>query len=115
MVTGKSAESNCQTLQRIHTEAEAWARKHASVFAPAKYELIHFIDKPKKHNTSAQLTLRNHTIQPSPTCWVLGVILDSQLTFEAHLHHIQARTTMSLGGLAAIAGSTWGFGLKDLR
>lgn len=115
MVTGKTAEENCQALQTVHARAELWARRHASVFAPAKYELIHFTNRPKKHSTSAELVLDTHTVQASATCRVLGVILDSHLEWEAHLRHIQARTTTSLGGLAAIAGSTWGFGLKDLR
>ncbi len=114
-VTGASAAANCQILQTLHIGAEAWASKHASVFAPAKYELIHFTNKPGDHDTSAELVLQTNRVSPSRTCRVLGVILDSQLDFEAHIQHIEAKVTTSLGGLAAIAGSTWGFGLKDLR
>ena len=114
-VTGASAAANCQILRTLHIGAEAWASKHASVFAPAKYELIHFTNKPGDHDTSAELVLQNNRVSPSRTCQVLGVILDSQLNFETHIQHIEAKVTTSLGGLAAIAGSTWGFGLKDLR
>ena len=114
-VTGTSAEVNCQVLQTLHTEAETWARRHASVFAPTKYELIHFTNRPREHDTSAELTLRASKVSPSRTCRVRGVILDSQLDFETHIRHIEAKATTSLGGLAAIAGSTWGFGLRDLR
>ncbi|KAA6409153.1 MAG: reverse transcriptase [Lasallia pustulata] len=114
-VTGASAAANSQILRTLHTGAEAWASKHASVFAPAKYELIHFTNKPGDHDTSAELVLKTNRVSHSRTCRVLGVILDSQLDFETHIRHIEAKATTSLGGLAAIAGSTWGFGLKDLR
>ena len=114
-VTGASAAANCHILQTLHTEAEAWASKHASVFAPAKYELIHFTNRPEDHDTSAELVLRSNRVTPSRTCRVLGVILDSQLDFETHIRHIEAKVMTSLGVLAAIAGSAWGFGLKDLR
>ena len=114
-VTGASAAANCQILRMLHTGAVAWASKYASVFAPAKYERIHFINKPGDHDTSAELVLRTNIVSPSRTCRVLGVILDSQLDFEVHIQHIEVKVTISLGGLAAIAGSTWGFGLKHLR
>lgn len=115
MVTETSAETNCQTLQTIHKDTETWAQRHASIFTSVKYELIHFTNQPLTHETAAELVLNTHTVKSSSTCWVLGVYLDSQLTFEAHLQHIQVKATMSLEGLAAIAGSTWGFGLKDLQ
>lgn len=102
-------------LQALHTEADTWAHRHASVFDPRKYELIHFTNKPDTHDTSATLALGPHEVSPSSTCRVLGVILDPQLEFEAHVRHIETKATTSLGGLTAIAGSTWGFGLKDLR
>lgn len=115
MVTERSAEENCATLCTVHGRAEQWARQHASVFAPAKYELIHFTNRPTRHNTTAELALDTHTVQASTTCRVLGVILDSHLKWDTHIQHIQARATTSLRDLAALAGSTWGFGLKDLR
>ena len=106
MVSGTSAEANCRVLQALHTEAETWALRHASVFAPTKYELIHFTNKPNNHNTSAVLTLGPHEVSPTKKCRVLGIILDPQLEFEAHVRHIELKATTNLGGLAAIAGST---------
>jgi hypothetical protein len=39
------------TGTHLHAKSDEWARKHASVFAPAKYELIYFIYKgDKKRN-----------------------------------------------------------------
>ena len=114
-VTGATAEANCQTLQTLHTEVENWVRRHASVFTLIKYELIHFTNRLRAHNTSAGLTLKASNISPSKTCQFLRVILNSQLDFKTHIQHIEVKAMMSLEGLAAIAGSTWGFSLRDLQ
>ena len=53
LVTGPSAQHNCKQLKGIHREAEEWARKHGSQFAPAKYELVHFTRDPKMNSTHA--------------------------------------------------------------
>ena len=43
MVMGDSAEENVEQLFRIHEEnAQPRAAKHASIFAPKKYQLMHF-------------------------------------------------------------------------
>ena len=43
MVMGDSAEDNVMQLWRIHEQkAQPWAAKHASIFAPKKYQLMHF-------------------------------------------------------------------------
>ncbi|KAI9881110.1 MAG: hypothetical protein M1830_008268 [Pleopsidium flavum] len=63
MVTRQTVEQNCQVLQTLHTRPELWARRHASVLAPAKSELIHFTNRPTKHNISVKLTLSTHTGQ----------------------------------------------------
>ena len=43
MVMGDSAEENVEELYRLHEEqAQPWAARHASIFAPKKYQLMHF-------------------------------------------------------------------------
>ena len=59
--------------------------RHVSVFAPVKYELIHFTNKLREQDTSAELTLKTSNIFSSRTCQFLKVILNSQLDFEAHI------------------------------
>ena len=79
--------------------------RHASVFAPVKYELIHFTNKLREQDTSAELTLRTSNISLSRTCQFLKVILNSQLDFKAYIQHIEMKAMTSLEGLMAIAGS----------
>jgi hypothetical protein len=45
MVNGTVEEN--ERLIVLHHKAEAWAKQHASVFAPAKYELVHFLPKKR--------------------------------------------------------------------
>src|SRR5437763_2000057 len=46
LATGASTAVTNQKLAETHREAEHWARKQAAVFAPDKYKLIHFFNKP---------------------------------------------------------------------
>ena len=42
LVWGPTTEGNCELLARVHQKAEEWAQRHGMVFAPEKYELMHF-------------------------------------------------------------------------
>ena len=48
LVSSQTTEENCRRLKQVHGECEAWAKKHASVFAPSKYTLLHPTKKPKE-------------------------------------------------------------------
>ncbi|KAK7945999.1 reverse transcriptase [Apiospora aurea] len=45
LVVGRSAAENCRVLERVHGRAAVWATKYGCVFAPQKYELMHFRTK----------------------------------------------------------------------
>lgn len=45
MIEGGSTALNNSVPTIIHQKAARWAQLHASVFAPQKYELIHFIHR----------------------------------------------------------------------
>jgi hypothetical protein len=46
VVTGPSEEDNCAALQASFAWSESWATRHASIFDPAKFQLIHFRPDP---------------------------------------------------------------------
>ena len=77
-----------------------------SVFAPIKYELIHFMNKLGNYDTSVELTLRTNRVFLFRTYQVLEVILNSQLNFKTHIQHIEVKVMTSLEELAVIAGFT---------
>ena len=114
LAVGPTAQRNCNTLKAIHRKAEKWALQHGSQFAPAKYELVHFTRDPKANNTHA-LRLPHATIQASPSCRYLGVQMDSRLRWDYHREKLEAKATKRLSALSALASSTWGAGLVNLR
>ena len=114
LAVGPSAAKNCKTLKAIHRKAEDWARKHGSQFAPAKYELVHFTRDPDVSTTHA-LHLPRATIKASPSCRYLGVQMDSRLRWDYHREAMEAKATKRLAALSALASSTWGTGLINLR
>jgi ribonuclease HI len=114
LAIGPTAPRNCKTLKAIHRKAEDWASKHGSQFAPAKYELVHFTRDPKQNNTHA-LRLPQATIKASRSCRYLGVQLDTRLQWGPHREKVETAATKRLSALSALASSTWGTGMVNLR
>ena len=42
LVSGPTAQANCETLKELHGDIQSWADTHASQFGLEKYKLIHF-------------------------------------------------------------------------
>lgn len=122
LVEGNNTEETCAKLQTIHHRAEKWATKHASVFAPQKYELIHFIHKSDRRmitDGDRDLTLellngREQVVHPTRKARYLGVILESDMKGKAHVEHARARASKSVQALQALAASTWGISRESM-
>uniref|UniRef100_A0A8H7K2N2 RNase H type-1 domain-containing protein n=1 Tax=Bionectria ochroleuca TaxID=29856 RepID=A0A8H7K2N2_BIOOC len=114
LAVGPTAPRNCKTLKGINRKAEGWADKHGSQFAPAKYELVHFTRDPKANSTHA-LRLPHTTIKASPSCRYLGVQMDTRLRWNHHREKMEAGASKRLSALSALAGSTWGAKMVNLR
>jgi ribonuclease HI len=116
IATGNSVEENCRNLEACYAQCQEWERKHASKFNPTKCSLIHI---PKKWNSAYM----QHSIQlpdvdpirPAEHVRFLGVILDTKMSWNQHIQHVQARAATSLEALSRLAGSTWGMGYRGLR
>jgi ribonuclease HI len=108
-------------LKDCHDTALEWGRTHALVFAPAKYELIHF-ENPlaKKPRRAREPTLPTNngediTVKPSQEARYLGVWLDPHLAFEPHRRRALGKAIASLDALRGLSGSTWGASLEGMR
>jgi hypothetical protein len=67
LVVGKDTATNCETLKRIYTEqCVPWTHRFGSVFAPDKFDLVHFV--PGRFRTrfdiNKPLHLPSHTVTP---------------------------------------------------
>ena len=121
LVTGETAQENCMRLNQIHKKMVDWASKHGAVFAPQKYELLHFFKKVKKASTeesgsTVQVQVGNLTqeVRPSTTARYLGVWLDSELTGETHLQQAITKANQQKEALRSIAGPGWGVPIPEM-
>ena len=121
LVTGDTALENSAKLSEIHERMVDWAKKHGAVFAPQKYELLHFFRRPKKASAEesgaiVQIQAGNLTqeVHPSPSARYLGVWLDSGLTGEAHLKQAVTKANQQKEALRSIAGPGWGVPIPEM-
>ncbi|KAJ5544111.1 reverse transcriptase [Penicillium frequentans] len=120
LVWSLSAAENCRLLTRLHQKAEVWARRHASIFAPAKYGLMHMWKKgvgARKPDTATNipLMLNGVEIQPTSSLGYLGVELDENLTGRAQVDRCRKKAAALVAALRSIAGMTWGVNTLNLR
>ncbi|RFU23573.1 hypothetical protein B7463_g12765, partial [Scytalidium lignicola] len=121
LAEGKDTAETVTTLTGVAQECEEWAKRHASVFAVDKFELMHFVHKYdrrrkdfNKEDLDRPLTIPGgmnqepKVIKPKKAIRYLGVIFDPDLGWEAHMKHIKERATKAIAALQAITGSTWG-------
>ncbi len=110
-----STKENCESLARTHHKAQLWATKHASVFAPAKYQLTHHTRRTAEHQLDEQIKIGEIEVKPGAKCKYLGLTIDTQLKWKPHINQIQGKANRSIQALSSLAGSTWGMRLKDIR
>ncbi|GMF81920.1 unnamed protein product [Aspergillus oryzae] len=128
---------NVETLNAALSRAGRWASRHASKFAPDKFELIHFtnprepeptpqspglspndiweVPLPPAGHDQMEITFAGITVKPTETAKYLGVWLDKTLSFSIHRTKALAKAHGTLAALKGIAGSTWGAPLRAMR
>ena len=97
-------------------ECLPWAAKHASVFAPKKYEFIHF-EGPTVKSLDRALQLQGHDqpIALKTSCRYLGVIIDKCMPWLPHLKTVEARAYSAIAAMRRSGNSAWGLTLKQQR
>ncbi len=110
----RSTEGNCRILEAAHTRCLDWARRYGIKFAPSKYELIHFT-RSRRFNLQASVRLGGTEKLPSPDVKVLGVWLDTKLSWSAHFRAVQKKASVQIGALTRITASTWGASFSRAR
>ena len=96
-VVGRSAEENTEYIQRhIIPKIERWETDSGATFDTEKTQLIHFV-----HRTSIPVTeiiFKGQEIKSAETAKLLGIILDSKLSWNQHVAHATTK-----GKTAALA------------
>jgi hypothetical protein len=100
LVEGSSTESTVRKLEVLHAKADEWAKKYASVFATAKYELICFIyiEGDRRHirdkTRAVDLGPANgveRVIQPKTHARYLRIIVDLESHDIKYTEYIKER------------------------
>jgi hypothetical protein len=110
---GDTTEETCDGLSTTLGLAKQWASKHASIFAPEKFQLTHHTRR-RHMDTTKSVLIDGGSITPR-TSRYLDLTMDEELKWNIHIQEIKTKATKSIGALASLAGSTWGMSLKDMR
>jgi hypothetical protein len=111
---GRALRRTCSVLKEIHSRCLTWGDMHGASFAPHKYILVHF-PKKKRHLPITPLELPTFSLQPSPHAQVLGLILDSKLSWHPHIAHIKSKLRTQTFALTRLTSSTWGAPFSSCR
>ena len=79
-----------------------------------KYTVTHFTPDTHKHHIHPQVKLADQVLPLKKKPKVLGVMLDTHLTFTQHCNNITVRVQQGNNVLKALAGSTWGCDMETL-
>jgi hypothetical protein len=103
---GISTEETCETLEILHERCLKWSDMHGAEFAPKKYTLVHLAKQ--RSTPTTPLHLRNVTLHPSTSACILGLIIDSKLSWRPHVAAIKAKMRTQTYVLTKLTASTWG-------
>jgi hypothetical protein len=115
MASGQTERETIKKLRGACRKANQWAKRHASVFDPKKYALIHFVNPKEMDPEYTPLILPETTVEATTSARYLGFWLDAKLEFNHHRHQAIAKAGISLHALRGLAGSTWGASLIAMR
>ena len=85
--------------------AHRWFIANSLKINPAKTDLVLVKSKKRHLSHDFRVKFNEAKIHPSPSAKVLGVTVDSNLTFEAHISSVIRRCYATMGGLAKLARS----------
>ncbi|KAK1455409.1 zinc knuckle, partial [Colletotrichum melonis] len=94
LVTSPSEARNCQALKFLYDNLVRWASPNGIFFGPHKTFVMHF--------RKSELLL-------------LGVVVDSKLTWAAHIEQVIIKVRRRMIHLRRISGSTWGPSLHEMK
>ena len=91
-----------------------WARVYKMPLSEES-EAITFSNDQADIGRPSTLTLGGRVLPNKPSVRLLGVVLDTKLSFKPHVDQLVKTCTQRLGQMRAITGAEWGSEVLDLR
>ncbi|KAI3001542.1 hypothetical protein CBS147482_6867 [Aspergillus niger] len=107
-VTGPSAQSNREGIERIIKEALDWERRSGATFEAEKTAITHFTPKAYKLDREP-FTIKGQTVEPKDHVKILGVLMDTSLKYKEHIARAASKglkAVMELRRLRGLSPST---------
>ena len=117
LATGRSLQECAAKLQPALNRVEEWTRKWKVQPSPSKCSMTTFTRDPKESRGKRRPTLHfcgePLKFEMNPT--FLGLQLDGQLTFSAHIDSLKKKMAKRRACLTALAGKSYGCHRRTLR
>ena len=107
LVEGRDLRTVCEVAQAGINKIEKWCRGHKLSVNPGKTEMVLFTHK-RKVDKFKPIRLFGKELSRSDQVKYLGVILDSKLTWKAHLESKYNKAVATFFQCRRIVGKTWG-------
>jgi len=107
LVEGIDLGTVCSVTQFAILQVERWCKEHGLSVNPRKTEMVLFTRK-RKLDGFKPIQIFGEELQRSDQVKYLGVILDSKLTWQAHLTSKYNKAVSTFWQCKRIVGKTWG-------
>lgn len=121
VVSSQSYEDNCRALSEIHKNViDPWSAECGLSFSPSKYSITHF-KNPNEKVPLCELLPDIDGVRDNKDCFkkgknkVMGVILDPELTFEAHVNEIHRKVRKCIRHLKFVSRRKSGLSVQKAR
>ena len=115
LATSRDREKAQQMAQEAVDVVVEWSGKWKLSLNATKSEVSYFSTWNKEADHKPSVMINGAPIPFKKTPRLLGVLLDRQLTFNAHVEHIKKEVTSKMGMLSALANTEYGWRKDDLK
>ncbi|KAF5714860.1 hypothetical protein FMUND_7241 [Fusarium mundagurra] len=117
IAVSRSYAINCRGLEILHEQMLPIAKELFISFGSHKYHVMHMRPPTVRQPTHNQVrpVIKGFVEKVQEKMTILGVIVDSQMTFDLHVTEITRKCRQRLGYMKRISGSTWGPDMYAIR
>ncbi|KAL9573277.1 hypothetical protein ACKAV7_002962 [Fusarium commune] len=110
IAVSRSYGINCRGLEILHEQILPIADELFIKFGAHKYHVMHMRQPTVREPTHNQVRpmIKGFVEEVQEMMTILGVLVDSQMTFDLHVTEIIKKCRRRLGYMKQISGSTWG-------